>query len=173
MEEPNSNLLPAPIFAFILTSHRIIESLRLKNTSKITLSVNPSAPCPLSRVAQYNVYTFLEHLKGCRLHHLPGQYAPSLDHSGSHAPPARMRSSARQQRGTRDAGRPRALPAGRTSRTERGRAAVARAGPGRAAQCLGPGGSAAYRSLRPYVWKHGVGSESNVDLLSLLSLLGI
>lgn len=115
MEEPNAILLPAPIFAFILTSHRIIESLRLKNTSKITLSVNPSAPCPLSHVAQYNVYTFLEHLKGCRLHHVPGQYAPTLDHSGSHAPPARMRSSARQQQGTRDAGRPRSAVTTATS----------------------------------------------------------
>lgn len=102
-----------------------------------------------------------------------------INNSNSCTAAASRRSGVRSQRAVRgsgrdagrDAGRPRALPAGRTSRTERGRAAVARAGPGRAAQCLGPGGSAAYRSLRPYVWKHGVGSESNVDLLSLLSLL--
>lgn len=64
MNEPNSILLPAPIFALILTSHGIMESLRLKETSKIILSVNQSALCPLNHVAPYSTYTFLEHLSG-------------------------------------------------------------------------------------------------------------
>ena len=42
-----------------------------------------SLPCPLNHVPQCHIHTFLEHLQGQWLHHLPGQPIPIHHHSFS------------------------------------------------------------------------------------------
>ena len=62
--------------------HRIVETLRLDKTSKITKSIHlPMPNMPTEHVPQCHISTFLEYLQGWWLHHFPGQPIPVPHHS--------------------------------------------------------------------------------------------
>jgi len=52
--------------------HRIVKSLKLERPARSFSPItNPSLPCPLNHVLKYHISTFLRHLRGRWLQHLP------------------------------------------------------------------------------------------------------
>ena len=73
--QPNHNIHSAPYYS-------CIESLRLEKTTKVIESNHQSiTTCPLNCAPQCHISTFLEHLQGQWLHHLPGHPVPTPHHS--------------------------------------------------------------------------------------------
>ena len=65
-------------------NHRIIESLRLEKTSKITkYDCQPKSTMPAKLCPDVPYLHVFEHLQRWGLHHFPGQPVPMLDHTSN------------------------------------------------------------------------------------------